>query len=222
MKQRFLGPRGKAGGCKIDKPKDNRASSSTVVKTKGVHVDGLGVFPTRNDNPTENPISELQIILNVLDSATGKLITTPIAHVSYENLLNGESSRKSVNFRTLLASAGNGAYVTISMESVRVVHERLSNVVYGFFLGKHVVYLVVENHVKNTWSKYGLNKSMMTIKDSYTSTMCTDSWGRSSYAKSMVELRADVELKDTLMVVVSKCVDVLKNLKNPRQAVRGV
>ncbi|GJU27179.1 zinc finger, CCHC-type containing protein [Tanacetum coccineum] len=37
--------------------------------------------------------------------------------------------------------------------------------------------------------------------DSYTSAMCTDSWGRSSYAKAMVELR---------------------NLKNPRQDVRGV
>ncbi|GKB88443.1 hypothetical protein Tco_0960715 [Tanacetum coccineum] len=40
--------------------------------------------------------------------------------------------------------------------------------------------------------------------DSCTSAMCTDSWGRSSYARSMVELRADVELKDTLVVAISK------------------
>ncbi|GJY79540.1 hypothetical protein Tco_0485341 [Tanacetum coccineum] len=59
----------------------------------------------------------------------------------------------------------------------------------------------------------------------------------SSYAKAMVELRVNVELKDTLVVDVPKFVgldhildeclkkivsDVLKNLKTPRQAVRGV
>nr|GEU48216.1 putative zinc knuckle CX2CX4HX4C [Tanacetum cinerariifolium] len=32
------------------------------------------------------------------------------------------------------------------------------------------------------------------------------SWGRSSYARAMIELRADVELKDTIVVVVSKLV----------------
>ncbi|GJV21349.1 probable indole-3-pyruvate monooxygenase YUCCA10 [Tanacetum coccineum] len=161
--------------------------------------------------------------------------------------------------------------------SVRVVHERLSNNVCGFFLGKLVVYPIVENYVKNTWSKYGLVKSMMITKgmfffkfsfkdgmdamvengsllicnmplilkkwtpvanilkedvcnifhditiiaftedglsaiatklgtplmlDSYTSTLCTDSWSRSSYAKAMVELRANVELKDTLVISI--------------------
>ncbi|GKD25630.1 alpha/beta hydrolases superfamily protein [Tanacetum coccineum] len=70
--------------------------------------------------------------------------------------------------------------------------------------------------------------------DSYTSAMCTNSWGRSSYVKAMVELRVNVELKDTLVVdlhgldhIVNEwlkkiVLDVLKNLKNPRQAVRGV
>ncbi|GJY27282.1 hypothetical protein Tco_0402008 [Tanacetum coccineum] len=51
-----------------------------------------------------------------------------------------------------------------------------------------------------------------------------------SYARAMVELRAGTELKDTLVVDVPKFVDkcpkkivsdVLKNLKIPRQAVRG-
>nr|GEV41365.1 hypothetical protein [Tanacetum cinerariifolium] len=40
--------------------------------------------------------------------------------------------------------------------------------------------------------------------DSYTSIMYTKSWGRSSYARAMIELRADVELKDTIVVVVPK------------------
>ncbi|GJW48643.1 hypothetical protein Tco_0080289 [Tanacetum coccineum] len=82
------------------------------------------------------------------------------------------------------------------------MHERLSNTLYEFFLGKRVAYSVVENYVKNAWSKYGLIKSMMTTK-----AMCMDFWGRSSYSRAMVELRADVELKDTLVVVVPKFVD---------------
>ncbi|GJY95109.1 hypothetical protein Tco_0511470 [Tanacetum coccineum] len=99
------------------------------------------------------------------------------------------------------------------------------------------------------------------ILDAYTSAMYTESWGWSGYVRAMVELQADIELKDTLMVAVFKFVgegytmstiyveyewtpprcssckvfghivdecpkkiisDVLENLKNPRQAIRGV
>nr|GEZ77682.1 hypothetical protein [Tanacetum cinerariifolium] len=42
--------------------------------------------------------------------------------------------------------------------------------------------------------------------DSYTSDLCMQSWGRSSYARSMIELRADVDLKDTIVVVMPKLV----------------
>ncbi|GJV96084.1 integrase, catalytic region, zinc finger, CCHC-type containing protein [Tanacetum coccineum] len=58
----------------------------------------------------------------------------------------------------------NGTGVAISIDPVRVMHERLSNIVYGFFLGKRAAYPVVENCVNNTWIKYGLVKSMMTTK----------------------------------------------------------
>nr|GEX42388.1 hypothetical protein [Tanacetum cinerariifolium] len=40
--------------------------------------------------------------------------------------------------------------------------------------------------------------------DSYTSTMCMESWGRSSYARAMIELRVDAELKHSLVVAVPK------------------
>ncbi|GJS98433.1 putative jacalin-like lectin domain-containing protein [Tanacetum coccineum] len=60
--------------------------------------------------------------------------------------------------------------------------------------------------------------------DSYTSDMCMQSWGRSSYARAMTELRADVELKDTIVDEFPKNIGsgVAKNLKNPNQAPRGV
>ncbi|GKB02876.1 zinc finger, CCHC-type containing protein, partial [Tanacetum coccineum] len=40
--------------------------------------------------------------------------------------------------------------------------------------------------------------------DSYTSNMCMQSWGRSSYTRAMIELQADVELKDNIVVVMPK------------------
>ncbi|GKC97755.1 putative ribonuclease H-like domain-containing protein [Tanacetum coccineum] len=63
------------------------------------------------------------------------------------------------------------------------------------------------------------------MRDSYTSDMCIKSWGRSSYARALIKIQADVELKDT--IVVDECPknigsDVAKNLKKPSQAPRGV
>ncbi|GKB97025.1 putative reverse transcriptase domain-containing protein [Tanacetum coccineum] len=42
--------------------------------------------------------------------------------------------------------------------------------------------------------------------DSYTSDMCIQSWGRSSYARALIEVRADVELKDNIVVAMPKLV----------------
>uniref|UniRef100_A0A6L2JKK0 Poly [ADP-ribose] polymerase 3 n=1 Tax=Tanacetum cinerariifolium TaxID=118510 RepID=A0A6L2JKK0_TANCI len=42
--------------------------------------------------------------------------------------------------------------------------------------------------------------------DSYTYAMSLESWCRSSFARAMIELRADVELKDTIVVSVPKLV----------------
>ncbi|GKC97447.1 putative reverse transcriptase domain-containing protein [Tanacetum coccineum] len=40
--------------------------------------------------------------------------------------------------------------------------------------------------------------------DSYTADMCMQSWGRSSYARAMIKLRADVELKDNIVAAMPK------------------
>nr|GFA21238.1 hypothetical protein [Tanacetum cinerariifolium] len=151
---------------------------------------------------------------------------------SYANLFTGESIRKSLNFRTLFTPAGNKIDVVIPMKSIRAISERFANTVYGFFLGKRVAYPVVVNYdpdvnllkedVVNVpiWVKfYGVTVtafsedglSVISTKfgtllmiDSYTSDMCIQSWGRLSYARALIEVRADVELKDTIVVVIPK------------------
>nr|GEY31227.1 hypothetical protein [Tanacetum cinerariifolium] len=39
---------------------------------------------------------------------------------------------------------------------------------------------------------------------SYTANMCMQSWGRSRYARDMIELKADVELKDNIVAAMPK------------------
>ncbi|GJY24417.1 zf-CCHC domain-containing protein [Tanacetum coccineum] len=62
------------------------------------------------------------------------------------------------------------------------------------------------------------------MRDSYTSDMCIQSWGRSSYARSLIVVRADVELKDHIVNECPKNIDsdVVKNMKKHSQATRGV
>ncbi|GJV90430.1 hypothetical protein Tco_1538243 [Tanacetum coccineum] len=57
--------------------------------------------------------------------------------------------------------------------------------------------------------------------DSYTSDMCLQSWGRSSYARAMIELKADAELKDTIVKNVNPGLGVAKNMKKNSQAPKG-
>nr|GFA83043.1 RNA-directed DNA polymerase, eukaryota, reverse transcriptase zinc-binding domain protein [Tanacetum cinerariifolium] len=106
----------------------------------------------------------------------------------------GDMSQKMINFRTLVTPTGNGVYVVTSKESVCTMNERLCSTVYGFFLGECVAYLVVENYIKNTWRKFGLVKSLMTKGRVYYPCLGKVPWA--SYARSMIELRADIELKD--------------------------
>nr|GEZ99028.1 hypothetical protein [Tanacetum cinerariifolium] len=43
--------------------------------------------------------------------------------------------------------------------------------------------------------------------DSYTANMCMQSWGRSRYARAMIELKADVELKDNTVAAMPKIIE---------------
>ncbi|GJX81573.1 hypothetical protein Tco_0331054 [Tanacetum coccineum] len=55
------------------------------------------------------------------------------------------------------------------------------------------------------------------ILDSYTSVICTKSWGGSSFARAMTELRANMELKDMHVVAVPKIEDESKQVEDNGQ-----
>ncbi|GJU18752.1 hypothetical protein Tco_1146718 [Tanacetum coccineum] len=78
---------------------------------------------------------------------------------SYVNVTSKPSGKK-LNIHTLFTPGGNRIDVVVPIESIRVISERFVNTTYGFFLRKRVAYPIVTNYVKNTWSKYGLVRSM--------------------------------------------------------------
>ncbi|GJU60878.1 ARID DNA-binding domain-containing protein [Tanacetum coccineum] len=95
--------------------------------------------------------------------------------------------------------------------------------------------VLVTGFSKDGFSAIATKLGTLLMLDSYTSDMCMQSWGRSSYARVMIELRADVELKDNIVMAMPKItreghyacnvrVDAgeKKTVKKPSQTSRGV
>nr|GEX27815.1 hypothetical protein [Tanacetum cinerariifolium] len=125
---------------------------------------------------------------------------------SYANI-TGKTSGKKVNVRTLFTPGGNGIDVVVPVDSIRAISERFANTAYD--VSTVPIWVKLHGVPVTAFNEDGL--SAITIKlgtplmlDSYTSDMCMQSWGRSSYARVMTELRADVELKDNIVVAMPK------------------
>ncbi|GJS14082.1 hypothetical protein Tco_0408554 [Tanacetum coccineum] len=157
--------------------------------------------PTSLDNLGGKPNVECACLVdNPYVASPPTVIASTLEPVSFATLLKDDPSQKSINFHPLLAPAGNGTDVAISKESVCVVNKRLGNTVYGFFLGKHVAYSVVENYFSsNDEMEAMIENGLWLIRN--VSLILKNRHRMSSYARAMVELRADVELKDTIVSI---------------------
>nr|GEW60021.1 hypothetical protein [Tanacetum cinerariifolium] len=177
-------------------------------------------------------------VTTTADNALGKSL--------YVNV-TGKPNGKKLNIRTLFTPECNRIDVVVLVESIRAISERFANTGYGFFLGKRVAYPIFANYVRNTLgSMEGLDDMLengpwfiqnnplilkkwhpdenILKEDVYTV------HGRSSYARVMIELRADVKLKDNIVVAMPKitkeghyiCAGEKTTLKKPSQTSRGV
>ncbi|GKB12193.1 hypothetical protein Tco_0846116, partial [Tanacetum coccineum] len=102
----------------------------TISEAYGIHS---------HASANEENINDVGIINNVANNGTtmgpNPADNTPGMSTSYVNV-TGEPSRKALNFCTLFTSAGNGVDVVVSVESIKAISERFSNMTYGFFFGK--------------------------------------------------------------------------------------
>ncbi|GKC62276.1 hypothetical protein Tco_1094874 [Tanacetum coccineum] len=96
---------------------------------------------------------------------------TKVGPALFATLLKGDTSQKWVNFLTLVTLAGNGVDIVVSKESVFVLNEQLSNI------------------ISSDWMKSMLENGSWLIHK-----------GMTSYARAMVKLQVNVELKDITVV----------------------
>ncbi|XP_022042210.1 uncharacterized protein LOC110944873 [Helianthus annuus] len=203
--------------------------------------------------------------------------------LTFAKVVQAQKEEVKINFRRMESSdTVEGVDVVIPVSSVKEVHDRFENTLYGYFLGKRLAYPVVDYYVKNNWAKYGLMRMMMNTKgffffkfktkkgleqlmedgpwtirnvpiilkewspsatlmkeeitdipvwvkmhdvplpaftedglsllaskigvpkmvDLYTASMCSESWGRSSFARTLIEVNAGKELKRSVLVAV--------------------
>ncbi|GJZ89184.1 reverse transcriptase domain, reverse transcriptase zinc-binding domain protein [Tanacetum coccineum] len=146
-----------------------------------------------------------------VESAIKEGVTPSVVDMTAE--MENKASGKRVNFRTLFTPGGNGIDVVVPVESIRAISEQFANTSYVFFLGKQVAYPVVANYVRNTWGKYGLVRLMFNSSTGLFSFQFSSMDGLdamfengpwSIYTRAMIELRADVELKDNIVVAMPK------------------
>nr|GEV67726.1 hypothetical protein [Tanacetum cinerariifolium] len=230
MKRGFLSQKGSGVGRGVkDKSIDMAKTSNTGMASDGTYdeVGPVGVTSTimKGVTPSMIDMGVEKEKLSSLEDATflGPFLPLP-THVTtsagnalgkslYANI-TGKPSGKKMNVCTLFTHVGNGIDLVVPVDSIRDISERFANTAYDENLLKEDVSTVpvwVKLHgvPVTAFSEDGLSAIATKLGtplmlDSYTSDMCVQSWGNSSYARVMIELRANVELKDNIIVAMPK------------------
>ncbi|GJZ46106.1 zinc knuckle CX2CX4HX4C containing protein, partial [Tanacetum coccineum] len=81
---------------------------------------------------------------------------------SYASIMNGEASSSKANFRFMkLNEIIEDANFLIPRSSIEEVNNRCAYTLYGYFIGKRVVFPVVQHFARTMWAKYGLKRILM-------------------------------------------------------------
>ncbi|GKD15491.1 hypothetical protein Tco_1199898, partial [Tanacetum coccineum] len=179
-----------------------------VIDIVGVLLDSL--LSNDNDITREKPSDP---IVQSVD-----INPTPTSYVGAAGASTIGQAKVHSNFRTLVAEPiCDGVNISIPRKVVEKVSLRFEHTLYGYFIGKRIAFPVVEYFVQNNWAKHGLTRIMMNRKedgisliatfigklvmlDSYTSAMCNDSWGRSSFARCLIEINSEADLVDVVTI----------------------
>nr|GEW22184.1 hypothetical protein [Tanacetum cinerariifolium] len=121
--------------------------------------------------------------------------------------------------------------ITVEMEKRNSLDDTINRDLFHHYLRRFLLRLVMPLHANENLLKEDVSTASVWVKlhgvpvtafskdglsavatklgtplmlDSYTSAMCMQSWGRSSYARVMVELKADMELKYNIVVAMPK------------------
>ncbi|GJY92279.1 hypothetical protein Tco_0508061 [Tanacetum coccineum] len=81
--------------------------------------------------------------------------------VSFASILSSKQVHKKVNFRSFVNEERvENSNTVLPKAAIESVKNRYVNSLVGYFVGKILAFLVVQNYVNNTWGKFGLQKVM--------------------------------------------------------------
>ncbi|GJZ58100.1 hypothetical protein Tco_0613594 [Tanacetum coccineum] len=208
----FLSQKGSRGGRGV-KEKSVNVSNIEAVKEKDINDEHVAM-------KVKSPLVEHTNAMKIGEGSYPPLPT--------QDLLWLETPLVSCEYSYIIYTKGNGIDVVVPVKSIRAISERFVNTAYGFFLvgewltalllimlgtlvdaGNVPVWVKLHGGPVTAFSEDGLSTiatklDTLFMLDSYTSDMCLQSWGTSSYAKVMIELRADMMLKDNIVVAMPK------------------
>ncbi|GJT14867.1 hypothetical protein Tco_0873573 [Tanacetum coccineum] len=146
-----------------------------------------------------------------------KVVDQSVEKPSFASVVHDKPSKKLVKIKEMSSEETvNGAAVALPIEAVEAVNARFTNTLYGMesVLENgpwliHRVPLILNEWTLNTILKKDEIKSAPIgrpiMLDTYTSNMCLHSWGRSTYARALIEISADMELKKSLVIAIPLC-----------------
>ncbi|GJY64204.1 hypothetical protein Tco_0465664 [Tanacetum coccineum] len=157
------------------------ANMANMAHTK---VSTNDMFGVSNVTPDIDEIGEFTIgnMPSGADSCTATTVGFNSPHAtpfSFANILNSEHYCKKLNFRTLVNDEHLESYdFVLPKLAVDSVKNRYENSLVGYFVGTPI------------------------MLDTFTSSMCIESWGRISFACALVEISSDKDLKKEVTMAV--------------------
>ncbi|GJZ54884.1 zinc knuckle CX2CX4HX4C containing protein [Tanacetum coccineum] len=197
----------KEGGSNCPRVEDLVAKISNIIKRQMLEADGNVLA---NDNVKKGVVEP----------------SLKLTHTSLASLVSDEACNHKVHFRSL--DTGKPTNELVPSVLGFEVHALFEYILYVYFMGKRVVSLVVENYVRNAWKIYGIVHAMMNANDLFffnfssargmngvldngplfilSIPIILEKWTpnarRLNYARALIDIRVDRELKETMAIDV--------------------
>ncbi|GJS10955.1 hypothetical protein Tco_0367751 [Tanacetum coccineum] len=138
---------------------------------------------------------------------------------SFVNIVSAEEEVPKLNFRTLISTSQvEDADCVLPVASVIDAQNNFENSLVGFFVGKSVAFQLDKVTKVPLWVKIhkvpvvaysadglslnGTQIGKLNLLDAFTSLMCKDPWGRIGYARALIEVSAEKELKKEVTMAI--------------------
>ncbi|GJT48037.1 reverse transcriptase domain-containing protein [Tanacetum coccineum] len=118
-------------------------------------------------------------------------VATPVTKSKFRTLINDEQ----------VANAD----VVLPVATLSAAQLRYANSLVGYFVGKNVVFPLVQNYVTNTWGKFGFQK-VIKDEDGFLffkfASLTGLEQGRMGYARALIKVSAEKELKEEVIMAI--------------------